>query len=103
MKRLLSITLALSLLGSSAAMAHGYPGGGAHRAYGPSYGYSYGYRDNNNAAALGAGILALGLFAALASQNNNDYYGRGYNAPRRVYGGYGYNRGYGSGGYRYGR
>ena len=102
MKRLLSVTLALSLLGSTAALAHDYRPAN----YGHNYGHStpyrggYGYRhDNggNTAAAIGLGILGLGLFAALASQHNNDYYDRGYYAPPPSYGysyapapGYGY-------------
>jgi hypothetical protein len=104
MKRLISITLALTLLGSSVAMARGYQDGyGDHRGYG---GYStpyrggYGYHDrgNDTAAAVGVGILALGLFAALASQHNNDHYAP---PPRYSYGGYG--SGYGSSpGYGYG-
>ena len=113
MKRLLSITLALTLLGSSVAMAHGYQGGGYgdRRGYNGYNGYSapyrggYGYRDrgNNTAAAVGVGILALGLFAALASQHDNDRYSSGYYAPpqRSGYGNYG--TGYGSSpGYGYG-
>src|SRR5258708_15850913 len=108
MKRLLSITLALTLLGSSVAMAHGYQGEGygdrrGYGGYSAPYRGGYGYRDhdNNAAAAIGVGILAFGLFAALASQHDNDYYSRGYYAPppRYGYGGYapGYNPGYGYG------
>ena len=117
MKRLLSITLALTLLGSSVAMAHGYQGSDygdrrGYNGYSAPYRGGYGYRDrdNNAAAAVGVGILALGLFAALASQHDNDHYSRGYNAPppRYGYGGYapGYNPGYGygyGGYYGYGR
>jgi len=114
MKRLLSIALALTLMGSSVAMAHGYQGGGYSDRHG--YGYSapyrggYGYRDrsNNTAAAVGIGILAFGLFAALASQHDNDHYYAP--PPRSGYGsygtGYGYNPGYGygyGGYYGYGR
>jgi hypothetical protein len=107
MKRLLSITLALSLIGSSAAMAQPYRGGsyghdnrhysapyrGGH---GYDYGRGYGYRDNGGAvAAVGIGILALGLFGALASQNNQ--YSNGYYAPPPPpYGGYGYAPSYGN-------
>jgi hypothetical protein len=88
MKRLLSVTLALALLGSSAAMAQPYSRGGDYRqgyTHAAPYrgGYGYGYRDHrggNAAAAVGVGILALGLFGALASQNDH-YYDRGYYAP----------------------
>ena len=107
MKRLLSITLALSLLGSSAAFAYDYRGGNYRQSYSRSYGhsvpyrgsYGYGYRDHdrgvNTGAAIGLGILGLGLFAALASQHNNDYYSNGYYAPPPAPPAYRY--GYGSG------
>jgi hypothetical protein len=106
-KRLLSIGLALSLLGSSAAMAHESARGYGHSSYGHSAPYrgGYGYRDNNNgAAAVGVGILALGLFAALASQNNS-HYDRGYYTPPPPRYGYGSYNNYGSayGSYGYGR
>jgi hypothetical protein len=110
MKRLLSIALALTLMGSSVAMARGYQGGGYSDRHGyngysaPNHGgYGYRDRDNNAAAAVGVGILALGLFAALASQHDNDRYSSGYYAPppRSGYGaygpGYGSSPGYGSG------
>src|SRR5258705_12100629 len=78
MKRLLSITLALTLMGSSVAMARGYQGGGysdrhGYSGYSAPYRDGYGYRDrgNNAAAAGGAGIPALGLFGALAPQHDN--------------------------------
>src|SRR5688572_23051981 len=87
MKKLLSIGLALALVGGSAtaAMAHGRPGYGppVHRGYyAQPYGYGYGYgpgpgyRRDNGAAALGIGLLAFGLIATLAAQNNaRNYYG----------------------------
>ena len=81
MKRLLSVTLALALLGGSAtaAMAHGRYGPPVHRGYyAQPYGYGYGYRrHDNSAAALGIGLLAFGLIATLAAQNN----ARSYYAP----------------------
>jgi hypothetical protein len=109
MKRLLSIGLALSLLGSSAAIAREPAHDYRHSSYGHSAPYrgGYGYRDNG-AAAVGVGILALGLFGALAAQNNN-HYDRDYYAPppNYGYGGYGYNSygpAYGYGGsFHYGR
>ena len=116
MKRLLSIALALTLMGTSVAMAHGYQGGGyRYNGYSAPYRGGYGYRDrsNNTGAAIGIGILALGLFAALASQHNSDPYSSGYYAPppRYGYGDYGpsygaspgYGYGYGGGYYGYGR
>jgi hypothetical protein len=59
----------------------------------------YGHHHGDDAAvAIGAGILGLGIGAAIASSNNG-YYNRGYyNDP--YYGGYGYN-GYGYDGYGY--
>jgi hypothetical protein len=103
MKRLIAAGLALSLLGSSAAMANDYG-----RNYGHTYGHAapyrgdrgYRYRDNGNAAAaVGIGILALGLFGALAAANNNHYdygysytpsYANGYGPSNGGY--YGYRR-----------
>ena len=100
MKKLISITLALALVGGSAttSMAHGRPGYGppVHRGYHVKphgYGYGYGYRRDNNAAALGFGLLAFGLIATLAAQNNaRPYYGPppGYYGPPPAPYGYGY-------------
>jgi len=89
MKKLLSVTLALALLGGSAtaAMAHGRYGPPVHRGhYAQPYGYGYGYgyrRHDNTAAALGVGLLAFGLIATLAAQNNARYYAPppGYYGP----------------------
>src|SRR6185436_13691194 len=81
MKRLLATGLALSLLGSSAAMAHDYGHNYGHnwgRNYGHStpyrggYGYDHGhrYRDNGNAAeAVAPGIIAFVAVAALGTHN----------------------------------
>jgi|HubBroStandDraft_6_1064221.scaffolds.fasta_scaffold347488_2 hypothetical protein len=117
MKRLLSIALALTLMGSSVATARGYQGGDYSDRHGYN-GYSapnrggYGYRDRSNdtAAAVGVGIVALGLFAALASQHDSEHYSGGYYAPppRPGYSGYGYGSGPGyrngyGGSYGYGR
>ena len=86
MRKLMSVTLALALLGgcASAAMAHGRYGPPVHRGYyAKPYHYDYGRRDNS-AAALGLGLLAFGLIATLAAQNNaRNHYGPppGYHAP----------------------
>ena len=104
MKRLIAVTIALSLLGSSAAMADGW-----HGRYDGRYEHR-GHGDAGAAIALGLGVAAL---AAIASQHydhdgyyghraryygSNGYYygGTGYGYarnPRAYYGGY-YDRGY---------
>ena len=118
MKRILSVLMALALVGGSttAALANGRPGydrpgydrhAGYRYAqpYGNGYGYRDGYRRDNSTAALGFGLLAFGLIATLAAQNNHrDYNGPGYGYSAQPYGyggGYGSNGGYGSG-YGYG-
>ena len=68
MKKLISVALALALVGGSAtaALAHGRPGYGppVHRGYvAKPYGYGYGYRRDNSAAAVGLGLLAFGLYS----------------------------------------
>jgi len=107
MKRLLSIALAFSLLGSSVAMARGYDGYAerSHNNYSASYrGYEHSRDHSGNAGlAIGAGILALGLFGALASQHDDyapSYYAPAPPPPAYAYPGYGYatpgyNYGYG--------
>jgi hypothetical protein len=119
MKRLLSMALALTIAGTSAASAHG-PGRGPYGPPGPGFGgYGKPYRNNNGdvAMALGFGMLALGVIGIIASQDraySRPYYGPavppppppapygsygyGYGAtppPPAPYGGYGYNGGYG--------
>ena len=88
MKKLISVALALALVGGSttAALAHGRSGYGPpiHRGYvAKPYGYGYGYRRDNTAAALGFGLLAFGLIATLAAQNNPRTY---YAPPPGYYG-----------------
>jgi len=61
MKRLLSIALALTLMGSSVAMARGYQGGGysdrhGYNGYSAPYRGGYGYRDRGNNAAAAVGV-----------------------------------------------
>ena len=106
MKRLLSIALAFSLLGSSVAMARGYEGS-SHRSYSsysaPYRGDEYRGHGGNAAAAIGVGILALGLFGAVAASQHDyapSYYAPPAPPPAYAYPGYGYaTPGYGSGYY----
>jgi hypothetical protein len=100
MKRLISATLAVLLLGSSVAMAQDYRGYAPdHRAYSRS---EYRGRDSNPMAAIGVGLTALGVFAAIASNHDYHpaYYNGGYYARDHGYAGYDMNRGYQYGGYR---
>jgi hypothetical protein len=96
MKRLVSATLALALLGGSAAVAAPYDYGrnqGYNSGYGsPGYdGGSYRRHDNNNGAIV-AGVGILALAAILASQHRHHRYHHGwYNRDGR---GYGYDNGY---------
>jgi hypothetical protein len=96
MKRLICATLALSLLGATAASAGPYHrGGGYHRHHGGG-----GRGDGAALIGLGIGLFALGAIAA-SSQRDRGYdryydrydYGPPPPPPPR-YGGYGY-------GYRY--
>jgi len=80
MKRMLTVTLAVLLVGSTAAMARGYH---------PERNYGYRYdRGGDVGAAVGAGILGFGLGALAASQDGG-YYAPGYVAPAYGYPGYG--------------
>ena len=99
MKRLISAALALTLLGTSAAVADpwGRHGGG----WGGHGRYDRGYRHGDNGAglAIGLGIGLFALAAIAASQHDEDRYdNRGYGYDNR----YGYDNGYGRsyGGYR---
>ena len=64
MKRLISAALVLSLLGATAASA-----APVNR---PIPVRDYRYHDNDNGAAIAAGIGFVALAAILASQNNHD-------------------------------
>ena len=108
MKRLVSATLALTLLGATAAVAEPYDRGGQgyDRAYGNhSYygGYDNAGHDRDNSGAIVAGVGFLTLAAILASQQRHHHYHYGwYNRDR--YGDYGrydngFNRGQRYGGY----
>ncbi len=73
MKRLISATLALSLLGATAASAAPY--GYGDQGYSDGYGNSYrddAYRDRgtDNGAAIVAGVGLLALVAIMASQQS---------------------------------
>ena len=59
MKRVISIALALTLMGTSVAAAHGYQGGGyrdRYNGYSAPYRGGYGYRDHDNNAAAAVGV-----------------------------------------------
>ena len=98
MKRILSAALALTLLGSTAAVAapYGHGSNGYSHSYnnsGSYRGYDRGYRHHNNDGAyVAAGLGIFALAAILASQNNDQRYDRRYDDR--------YNRGYDDG---YGR
>ena len=119
MKRLISATLALTLIGTVAASAQSYRGGSRNSYSQHSYSQSYNsynrggydrysrndyrgsYRSHNNGGALiGLGIGLMALAAIAGSQHHDDYYdNRGYDYR----GGYGYGDAYGYGGGYYGR
>ena len=110
MKRLVSAALALTLIGSTAAVADPY---GHGRSGGYSNSYRGDYRRGDNGAGLAIG-LGVGLFAlaALAASQHHDYdryddRGYGYGNSNYAYGRYGYDndrrrdyRNYNYGGYR---
>ena len=81
MKRLISSVLALSLLGATVATA-----ANAAPVNRPIPVRDYRYHDNDNGAAIAAGIGFVALAAILASQNNHDrgdwYYRDGYYRDR---------------------
>ncbi len=88
MKRLVSATLALTLLGATAAVAEPYDRGG--QGYeGARDGYGDSYRDDSGAIVAGVGILTLA--AILASQHRHHHYHYGWYNRRYAerYGDYG--------------
>ena len=105
-KGLIAGTLALSLIGATAATA-----APAYRGTPVQYrSDNYRHRGDDNGAAVAAGIGFIALAAILASQNNHRDYdrdgwsyrdqGRGYD---NSYGGYDRGYGYGNGYGNYGR
>ena len=104
MKKLVSVVLALSLLGGSAAVAAPYDHGG--QGYNSSYsnqdrGDNYRGRDNNGGEIV-AGVGILALAAILASQHRDHRHHGWNNRDDRGYGNqYGEHRdGYGERGHR---
>lgn len=92
MKRVLAVSMAFLMLGSSVAFARGDHGDRDHRV--ASYSY---HHDNNAGAAVAAGIIGLGLGMIAASQAPA-YYAPPYAAPVAPYGyapAYGYSVPYG--------
>ena len=102
MKRLICATLALSLLGATAASAQSFHGGFGHGGFGHGGGYGreggwHGRGDGGALLGLGLGLFALGAIAA--SSEHDRYYDR-YDygpppPPPPAYYGRGYDRGYG--------
>lgn len=89
MKRVIAVSMALLMLGSSAAFARDYHGDRDHRVV------EYRHRhDNNSGAAIAAGIIGLGLGMIAASQAPS-YYAPPYAAPYVPAYGYGYAPAYG--------
>lgn len=80
MKRVIAVSMAFLMLGSSVAFARGYQGDRNHRVA------EYNHRhDNNSGAAVAAGIIGLGLGMIAASQAQG-YYAPSYTAPVAPYG-----------------
>ena len=125
MKRLVCAALALSLIGSTAAVAHPFGHSGNWGGYSHQDRGDYRRGDNGAGLAIGLGVGLFALAAIAASQHHErdydryddpgyrygggNYYGRGGYAPSYDGGysaGYGYGGGYdsayGNGGFRHG-
>jgi hypothetical protein len=85
MNRLLTLTLAATLIGGSATLAHGYKTSRPMALSGPPRVAipAYGYDPHGGAAGFGAGLVALGVFAALAAPHTV-YYEREFYRPRHI-------------------
>ena len=90
MRKIIKTAVAAALLtagtiGATApAEARGWHGGGYHGGYG-YHGGHYGHRGYGTGAAVGLGLLGLGVGAAIASDR---YYDSGYYAAPPAYGYY---------------
>jgi hypothetical protein len=96
MKRLICATLALSLLGATAASAQSFHGGYGHGGYSHGGGGWHGRGNGGALIGLGVGLFALGAIAAASEHDRYEgryydrydygpppppppaYYGRGY-------------------------
>lgn len=93
MKRIIAVSMALLMLGSSAAFARGRDDHGERDHRVAAYSYRH---DNSAGAAVAAGIIGLGLGMIAASQAPA-YYAPPYAAPYVPAYGYGYAPAYGYG------
>lgn len=82
MKRLIAATIAFSLLGSTAALAHGWHN---HESYD---GRGYGYEQSDNVGPIIAAGLGIAALTIISSQHDHHHY-RHYH-DGRYYGGSGY-------------
>ena len=78
MKRLISATLALTLLGSTAAMAAPYDHGRGGSTNNGTHGDYRGRSDNSGAIIAGVGLLAIAAILASNSHDRYDHDYRGY-------------------------
>ena len=101
MKRLVCAALALSLIGSTAAIAHENEGnwGG----YAQQDGRDYHRGDNGAGLAIGLGVGLFALAAIAASQHNDRYDNGSYGYGGNYYGREAYGSGYDGGYDSYGR
>lgn len=92
MKRLVwRPTLAVSLLGATAASAQSY---GRHGGYNRGYGHSRGHDNSGALIGLGIGLFALGAIVAASSHNDRDRYDDRAYQSNYAPNGYGYQNDY---------